>query len=141
MTVGNEPRVAPRAPERPLEAPHRRGGQRPRIVERVAVVAYKATAWLLQTLPADFAAAVIGRLSQASYLAWGTKRHWSDRNFAHVLGLPQGDPRVRAVALRAYYLYGRYLVELMRLPALPPDDRGRPGARRRRRRHQAPVGR
>jgi phosphatidylinositol dimannoside acyltransferase len=113
------------AGERRLEAPHRRGAARPRLVERTAVVAYRATAWLLGVLPAGFARVVVGLLAQASYLAWPAKRRWSNSNFGHVLGLPPDDRRVRALALRAYREYGRYLVELMRLPALPPDEVGR----------------
>jgi lauroyl/myristoyl acyltransferase len=110
------------ARERRLEAPHRRGGSRPRVVERLAVVAYRSTTWLLGVLPAGPTAAVIGRLAQLSYLLWPTKRRWSNRNFGHVLGRPADDPAVRRLALRAYQQYGRYLVELMRLPSLPPDE-------------------
>jgi lauroyl/myristoyl acyltransferase len=111
--------------ERRLEAPHRRGGTPPRIVERAAVGAYRATSWLLAVLPPRFARAVIGRLAQASYLLWPARRRWSNRNFGHVLGLPPDDPRVRRLALRAYREYGRYLVELMRLPSRPPEEVGR----------------
>ena len=108
-----------------LEAPHRRGKSSPRIVERAAVAGYRGTTWLLGVLPAGFARAVIGRLSQASYLAWPAKRRTSNLNFGHVLGLPPDDPRVRRLALSAYREYGRYLVELMRLPTLPADEVGK----------------
>ncbi len=108
-----------------LEAPHRRGGARPRIVERTAVVAYRATAWLLRVLPAGPAAVVVGLLAQGSYLAWPARRRWSNDNFGHVLGISPDDRRVRALALHAYREYGRYLVELMRLPSLTPDEVGR----------------
>jgi len=111
--------------ERRLEAPHRRGGTPPRIVERAAVGVYRATSWLLAILPPSFARAVIGRLAQASYLLWPARRRWSNGNFGHVLGLPPDDPRVRRLALRAYREYGRYLVELMRLPSRPPEEVGR----------------
>ncbi len=113
---------AARSDGRRLEAPHRRGATAPRIVERVAVLGYRATSWVLATVPPRPAAAVIGRLSQVSYLAWPTKRRWSNRNFGHVLGLPPDHPRVRAEALKAYFGYGRYLVELMRLPSRPSDE-------------------
>jgi KDO2-lipid IV(A) lauroyltransferase len=86
------------------------------------VFGYRATAWLLAVLPPGPAAAVIGRLAQLSYLAWPTKRRWSNRNFGHVLGLPPDHPRVRDEAMRAYKGYGRYLVELMRLPSLPGHE-------------------
>jgi len=126
VTAADEPHPAPGASTaegRRLEAPHRRGGATsPRIVERLAVLGYRTIAWLLSVLPPVLAAAVIGRGSQLSYLLWPTKRRWSNRNFAHVLGLSPDHPRVRALALRAYYEYGRYLVELMRLPSLPADE-------------------
>lgn len=112
-------------PERQLEAPHRRAAKSsPRLVERAAVAGYRATSWLLGIVPPRPAREVIGRLSQLSYLAWPAKRRWSNRNFGHVLSLPPDDPRVRGMALRAYREYGRYLVELMRLPSMRPDDVG-----------------
>jgi KDO2-lipid IV(A) lauroyltransferase len=86
------------------------------------VAAYRVTARILAVLPARPTGAILGLLTQGSYLAWPTKRRWSNRNFGHVLGLPPDDPRVRGLALRAYGAYGRYLVELMRLPSLPPDQ-------------------
>jgi phosphatidylinositol dimannoside acyltransferase len=111
--------------ERQLEAPHRRATKAsPRLVERAAVAAYRATSWLLGVVPARPARELIGRFSQLSYLVWPAKRLWSNRNFGHVLSLPPGDRRVRKLALRAYREYGRYLVELMRLPSLPPDEVG-----------------
>ena len=110
------------AGERRLEAPHRRGGTSPRVVERLAIVGYRATAGVLRVVPPWVATGVVGRLAQASYLAWPSKRRWSNCNFGHVLGLPPSDPRVRSMALRAYREYGRYLVELMRLPGLPASE-------------------
>ncbi len=116
-------------PDRRLEAPHRRGpaSTRPgglRLIERTAVAGYKATSWLLGVLPPAPARAVIGRFSQLSYLLWPAKRRWSNQNFGHVLGLAPDDPAVRRMALRAYREYGRYLVELMRLPSMTPEEVG-----------------
>ncbi len=108
--------------ERRLEAPHRRGGSSPRVVERLAVVAYKATTRLADVVPEGFSREVVGTAVQGSYLVWPSKRRWSNRNFGHVLGLPPDDPRVRRMALRAYHEYGRYLVELMRLPTRTVDE-------------------
>jgi lauroyl/myristoyl acyltransferase len=119
---GDQRRTASRPAERRLEAPHRRGGASPRVIERIAVLGYRGTAWLLANVPPRPAAAVIGWFSQLSYLAWPTKRRWADRNFGHVLGLPPDHPRVRDAALRAYRVYGRYLVELMRLPTRPREE-------------------
>ena len=102
-----------------LEAPHRRREGAPRIVEKATVWGYKTTAFILSHLPARPAWIVIGTFSKASYLLWPTKRKWVDANFGHVLGRPPGDRAVRALALRAYGHYARYLVELMRLPSMP----------------------
>ncbi len=108
--------------ERSLEAPHRRGGASPRIVERSAVLGYRFASWLLRTLPAEPTGTMLGLGAQASYLLRPTRRDWSNRNFGHVLGLPPNDPRVRRLALRAYREYGRYLVELMRVPFLSATE-------------------
>ncbi|MBA2374190.1 MAG: hypothetical protein H0V74_08330, partial [Chloroflexi bacterium] len=72
--------------ERRLEAPHRRPPQGPRLLEKATVLAYRATTRVIAALPAAFARAILGRLAQASYLLWPTKRGWSNRNFGHVLG-------------------------------------------------------
>jgi KDO2-lipid IV(A) lauroyltransferase len=117
------PRTGAEGSERRLEAPHRRTGSSPRIVERLALVGYRLSSGILTALPPDVASEVVGRASQLSYLAWPTKRRWSNRNFGHVLGLPPDHRRVRALAMRAYRGYGRYLVELMRLPKRSPEDR------------------
>ncbi len=86
------------------------------------MLGYRAFSWVLATVPSGIAMPVLARLSQASYLLWPAKRRWSNRNFGHVLGLPPSDPRVRRLALRAYGEYGRYLVELMRLPSMPAES-------------------
>jgi lauroyl/myristoyl acyltransferase len=105
-----------------LEAPHRRAPRSfSRLTERAAVTGYRATAAVLRAAPPGPASAVIGRLSELSYLLWPTKRRWSDRNFSRVLRRPVDDPAVRQLARRAYRTYGRYLVELMRLPGTPVD--------------------
>lgn len=109
--------------ERRLEAPHRRGaGARPRAVERAGVFAYRAAAGAMRVVPVGLAHGVMGTLTRGSYLATPERRRWANANFGHVLGLPSDDPRVRRLALRAFREYGRYLVDLMRLPSLPPDE-------------------
>jgi phosphatidylinositol dimannoside acyltransferase len=105
--------------ERRLEAPHRRSETPPRIVEKAAVVGYQLTAAALAHLPPRLSIAVLGRINQASYLLWPSKRGFSNSNFGHVLGLPPSDPAVRRMALRAYRAYATYVVELMRLPSRP----------------------
>ena len=134
-----------RAPPRGAASARRRAA--PRVVERVgrrSATGRRRGCW--PTLPPKPAAAVIGRLSQLSYLAWPTKRRWSNRNFGHVLGLPPDHRGSARVALARVRGYGRYLVELMRLPRCRPRSSprscrtstptrsGASGARRRRRR-------
>jgi lauroyl/myristoyl acyltransferase len=118
----NEP--TEQIPKAKLEAPHRRVASAPRLVEKTALIAYRSATWILGRLPARPAWTVIGWLSQASYLLWPSKRRWSNRNFAHVLGTSPDDPAVRRLALRAYGNYARYLVELMRLPGMTPEQAG-----------------
>jgi KDO2-lipid IV(A) lauroyltransferase len=88
------------------------------------VRAYRATSWVLGRVPARPGAALIGLGAQLSYVAWPAKRRWSNANFGHVLGLPPDHPRVRRVALAAYRHYGRYIIELMRLPRMSREMAG-----------------
>jgi phosphatidylinositol dimannoside acyltransferase len=108
--------------DRGLEAPHRRLESGSRLLERATVLGYRGTATLLARVPPPLSRAVIGTAAQGSYLAWATKRRYSNVNFSHVLGLPPGHPKVRRLALRAYRAYARYLVELMRLPSRPVEE-------------------
>lgn len=107
--------------ERKLEAPHRRLEPGSRTFERTVVLGYRAAAWIVGHVPPAIPRALIGRAAQLSYLLWPSKRRWSNANFAHVLGLPPGDARVRRTALAAYGEYARYVVEMMRLPRLKPE--------------------
>ncbi|HEX5826745.1 MAG TPA: lysophospholipid acyltransferase family protein [Candidatus Limnocylindrales bacterium] len=108
---------------RRLEAPHRRlENTPPRIVEKAAVIGYRAAMAVFAHTPPALSRAVVGTASQASYLAWPAKRRWSNINFGHVLGLPPDHPRVRRKALRAYKEYATYIVELMRLPSRSQEE-------------------
>lgn len=89
------------------------------------VVGYRVFAWLIAHTPPSIPRAVLARGAQLSYLLWPTKRRWSNANFGHVLGLPPDHPRVRQTALDAYALYGRYVVELARLPGLAREHADR----------------
>ena len=108
--------------ERRLEAPHRRLEPGSRLLERSAVLGYRSVAWVVAHVPPAIPRFVIARFAQLSYLLWPSKRRWSNANFANVLGLPPSDRRVRLTALAAYGEYARYVVELMRLPHLQPDE-------------------
>lgn len=109
---------------RSLEAPHRRVSGTPRAVDQAVVLGYRAAEWIFAHLPPGPTTTVVGWFVQASYLLWPSKRRWSNLNFGHVLGLPPDDPAVRRMALSAYRSYARYLVELMRLPAMTPEAAG-----------------
>lgn len=117
------------AREHRLEAPHRRLQPGSRFFDKAAVASFKAFAWFISHLPPAIPRVVLGRGAQLSYLLWPTKRRWSNANFGHVLGLPPAHPEVRRTALRAYMEYGRYVVELARLPRLAREhaDRLVPG--------------
>lgn len=103
------------------EAPHRRRGGAPRIVERAALRLYLTAEWLAARVPPRPAWTVGGILTRAGYLLWPEKRRFVDANFAHVLGTTVDDPRVRRLALAAYRNYARYIVELLRQTSMPAD--------------------
>jgi phosphatidylinositol dimannoside acyltransferase len=106
-----------RSRERDLEAPHKRISGPARLIERTAVVAYRASSAVMARIPPALSRPVLATVVQGAYLLWPTKRRWSNANFGHVLGLPPDHPQVRRFALKAYRTYARYLVELMRLPS------------------------
>jgi len=93
-----------------------------RLVERAGLTGYRAVRAVVGRLPARPAWTVLGWVSQATYIAWPSKRRWANQNFGHVLGLSPDHPDVRRLALRAYRNYARYLVELMRLPRMRVED-------------------
>ena len=99
----------------PRGAASARASSGPRVLEKVAVDGYARRPGSSPTSRPASSRWVIGTASQAGYLFWPTKRHWSNANFGHVLGLPPDHPRVRRLALGAYREYARYLVELMHL--------------------------
>lgn len=116
--------MASRSMKRGLETPHRRVAGRQRILEKAAVTAYAVAVWVVAHVPGPVSRWVIATGSQAGYLAWPTKRRWSNANFGHVTGLAPDHPRVRRLALSAYREYARYLVEVMQLESMTADDAG-----------------
>jgi KDO2-lipid IV(A) lauroyltransferase len=111
--------------QRKLEAPHRRLEPGSRLFERGVVIGYRAVAWVVAHVPPALPRFLIARGAQLSYLLWPSKRRWSNLNFGHVLRLPPNDRRVRRTAFGAYGEYARYVVEMMRLPHLPPEQAAR----------------
>jgi lauroyl/myristoyl acyltransferase len=105
-----------------LGAPVARTGRGPRPIEKLAIYAYRAGAWLMGRLPVPIAHGVVSLVLQVSFVLWPKKRRYVNDNFAHVLGLPPGSLEVRRKALAAYRSYARYVVELMRLPRLSNEQ-------------------
>jgi len=109
-------------------APHRRAAPKRRAVhlarrtsEKATVLAYRATSWALGHLPERPVVAIAQCVFLAGYAAWPAKHRAILANAGHVLGLPASDARVGRLARATYRAYARYVVGLMRLPALPPD--------------------
>jgi phosphatidylinositol dimannoside acyltransferase len=114
-----------RATDRPgkgLGTPVARTGRGPRPIERAAVYAYRAGAWLMGRLPVPIARGLVSLLLQVSFVLWPRKRRYVNDNFGHVLGRPATSLEVRRKALAAYRSYARYVVELMRLPRLTNEQ-------------------
>ena len=107
-------RTAARGPPPP-------GGEGPRVVERAALAGYRASRGCSPDGPPPastligFARALVPGLADETALV--------EPNFGHVLGSRRTSPGSARLALRAYYGYGRYLVELMRLPTDSPEER------------------
>ena len=107
-----------------LVAPHKRGsrGRGPRPIEKLAIYAYRAGAWLMGHLPVPVARGLVSFMLQLSFVLWPQKRRYVNDNFGHVLGRPPGSLEVKRKALAAYRSYARYIVELMRLPRLTNEQ-------------------
>lgn len=108
------------------QAPHRRvsrGSRLRRVLlrlnERAVVIGYRFASWLLGVVPLGVSLPLAGGAMRAAYVFWPAKRRVILANASHILGRPAGDPAVRQLTGRIYQTYGRYLVELMRLPSLP----------------------
>jgi KDO2-lipid IV(A) lauroyltransferase len=106
-------------------APHRRTSRFRRILfrlnERAVVLGYRFAAWLLGAVPVGISLPIAGGAMRLAYVSWPAKRAIILANAGHILGRSADDPAVRRLARRIYQTYGRYLVELMRLPSLPAD--------------------
>ena len=97
-----------------------RGGERGR--ERLAYWGYRATERALSALPRGVVLPAAAALANGAYDVSGAKGAVIRGNMAQALGLPVDDPRVSRAARRAFQNYGRYLAEVMRLPALDPVE-------------------
>ena len=106
-----------------LRAPHRRQAEGRRIRARLAVLGYRAGAWILGHLPLRPAARVGGWVAVAIYWTWPTRRHYVRANAAHVLGVAPNDPHVGHLARGVYRNQVRWVLELMRLSRLSTAQR------------------
>jgi len=99
-----------------------RTGRGPRPIEKAAIYAFRAGAWLMGQLPVPVARGVVSFFLQVTFVLWPKKRRYVNDNFAHVLGRPASSLEVRRKAFAAYRAYAGYVVELMRLPRLSDDE-------------------
>jgi KDO2-lipid IV(A) lauroyltransferase len=90
--------------------------------ERLTYWAYRAAEKALSTLPRGLVMPAAVAVSNGAYDLSGAKGAAVRDNMARALGLPADDPRVARAARRAFQNYGRYMVEVMRLPVLDPTD-------------------
>ena len=120
MSPAAEP--ASKRGEKGLGAPVARTGRGPRPIEKSALYAYRAGAWLMGRLPVPVARGIVSLVLQVSFVLWPKKRRYVNDNFGHVLGRPATSLEVRRKALAAYRSYARYVVELMRLPRLSNEE-------------------
>ena len=81
---------------------------------------YRAASYGLAHLPLEPTVAVARVGFLVGYVLWPEKRRNIQANAAHVLRLPADHPEVARLSRRIYSSYARYVVELMRLPSLPP---------------------
>jgi lauroyl/myristoyl acyltransferase len=95
---------------------------RSKALEPVLYWTWRLGAALVQHLPDRlvYAAAVAG--GELGYLAWTAKREIAKHNLAIVLGRKPDDPEVDRVARRSFRNFAKYLVEIMRFPALSAHD-------------------
>ncbi len=97
-----------------------RGGERWR--ERLTYWAYRGAERVLSTLPRGVVIPGAVAVSNGAYDLSGPKGALVRANMAQAMGLPVDDPRVSRAARRAFQNFGRYLVEVMRLPVLDPEE-------------------
>jgi lauroyl/myristoyl acyltransferase len=97
-----------------------RQGERGR--ERLAYWGYRAAEKVLSTLPRGVVVPGAVAVSNGAYDLSGAKGAVIRANMAQAMGLPASDQRVARAARRAFQNFGRYLVEVMRLPVLDPAE-------------------
>jgi lauroyl/myristoyl acyltransferase len=107
-----------------FEAPHRLEKEtfRTHVAGFVAVSFWKTSSWIVGHLPAGPVFRLGSWISLIGYAASPQRRRWLRSNFGHVLGVSPDDKAAHRMARAAYLNYSRYLIELMRLPWLKPEQ-------------------
>jgi phosphatidylinositol dimannoside acyltransferase len=103
--------TAPSAPDR--------DGERAR--ERLIHWGYLAAERLISALPRGLVLPVAAAAGNAAYDLSRAKVAIVCDNLSRPMQLPADDPRVRLAARRAFRSYGKYLADVMRMPALTPE--------------------
>jgi KDO2-lipid IV(A) lauroyltransferase len=107
-----------------FEAPHRL--EQETFLTHVAGVTllsfWRTSSWILGHLPAGPTYRVGGWLAMVGYAASPERRRWLRGNFGHVLGVSPDDKAAHRMARAAYRNYARYIMELMRLPWMKPEQ-------------------
>ena len=83
---------------------------------------WRAASGLAQRVPVGLTYALAALGGGLAYLLWVPKREIAKRNLATVLGLPPDHPAVARAARGAFRNFARYLVEILRFPALTAHD-------------------
>ncbi len=82
---------------------------------------YRAASGALVRIPTGVSQPLASSLFLGGYWAWPRKRRIIESNAARILGRPEDAPEVKRLARRIYVTYARFVVELMRLPAMAAD--------------------
>ena len=93
-----------------------------RILHGASYWAWRILAALAQRLPARPLYAFAVAMGEVGYVLWTAKRRIAKHNFSIVLGRPTTDRQVAQVARRSFRNFAKYLIEIMRFPALGAAD-------------------
>jgi len=112
------------APTKAFEAPHKREKETffTHLAGLTLLSFWRTSSWLLGHVPAGPTYRIGGWLAMIGYAASPLRRRWLRANFGHVLGVSPKDKAAGRLARAAYRNYARYVMELMRLPWLKPDQ-------------------
>ena len=103
--------------ERPRDSS---SGERRR--EQLTYWAYRLGERIINLLPRWLILPLAAAAGNAAHDLTADKRGLVRENVAHVLHLPVDHPRVRRASRRAFRNYAKYLVDVMRLEALQPEE-------------------